>query len=132
MELHEVTHGREIMQHNAITSGRYEYSACQLDIIFMTLAMMEKEDSPHKVYTLHVKDIEAITGRQWQYNQLKEATEGLGSRMIELDTPISYTQMWLFRKVTYLKGKGRIDIKLNDELRPYLFELKDNFTVMQL
>jgi plasmid replication initiation protein len=132
MDLQELPPDREILQHNAITSGRYEYSACQLDIIFMTLAMMEKDDSPDKIYTLYAKDIEAITGRQWQYNQLKEATQGMGSRMIEIDTPTTYTQMWLFRKVSYLKGKGRIEIKLNDEMRPYLFELKDNFTVMQL
>ncbi|WP_312306352.1 hypothetical protein [Chryseobacterium sp.] len=42
MELIDVnTEDKVILQHNAITSGRYDFSACQLDILFMLLSCLE-------------------------------------------------------------------------------------------
>jgi len=52
--------------------------------------------------------------------------------MFEIDTPESYDQIWLFSRVKYLKGTGSFTIKLNDEATPYFFDLKNNFTAMQL
>jgi plasmid replication initiation protein len=118
-----------IFQHNVITSGRYDYSACMLDILFMVLSCLEKNKLE---YNIQAHDIEAITGRKWNYKQLREATENIGSRMFEIDTPESYDQIWLFSRVKYLKGTGSFIIKLNDEATPYFFDLKNNFTAMQL
>lgn len=118
-----------IMQHNAITSGRYDFSACMLDILFMVLAGLQKDKL---TYTIYVKDIEAITGRNWNFQQLREATEAMGSRVFEIETNDRYTQLWLFSKVDYLTGTGSFDVKINSDAAPYFFELKNNFTAMQL
>lgn len=130
MELMDISKDDKLIyQHNVITSGRYDYSACMLDILFMVLSCLEKDKLE---YTIHTHDIEAITGRKWNYKQLREATESIGSRMFEIDTPESYDQIWLFSRVKYLKGTGSFTIKLNDEATPYFFDLKNNFTAMQL
>ena len=83
-------------------------------------------------YTIHVQDIEQITGRKWNLKQLREATESIGSRMFEIETSESLDQIWLFSRVKYLKGTGSFVIKLNDEATPYFFDLKNNFTALQL
>lgn len=128
----KVSEQLEIRQHNAITSARYDYSAVQLDILFYLLAKLNKDDAPNKVYQIQLKEIEAITGRTWNYQQLKEATADMGSRMFEVNTKDSYEQIWIFQKVRYENGKGYFTIKLSEEIRPYLFELKNNFTSFQL
>lgn len=130
MELIDVNKDiKVIYQHNVITSGRYDYSACMLDILFMVLAGLEKNKLE---YTIHTHDIEHITGRKWNYQQLREATESIGSRMFEIETPESLDQIWLFSRIKYLKGTGSFTIKLNSEAAPYFFDLKNNFTAMQL
>lgn len=118
-----------IIQHNAITSGRYDFSACMLDILFMTLACLENGT---REYTIRAIDIETITGRKWNYKQLREATETLGSRMFEIETAEKYTQLWLFSSVEYHLGQGSFTISINDKALPYFFELKNNFTAIQL
>lgn len=130
--LMEVLEQLEIRQHNAITSARYDYTATQLDILFYLLSKLNKDDQPSQTYQIHVKDIEAVTGRQWNYQQLKEATADMGSRMFEVNTKDSYEQIWIFQKVRYERGKGYFIIKLAEDIRPYLFELKNNFTSYQL
>ncbi len=130
MELMDINkENKLIYQHNVITSGRYDYSACMLDILFMVLAGLEKDKME---YSIHTHDIEHITGRKWNYNQLREATENIGSRMFEIETPERLRQMWLFEYVDYVKGTGSFNIKINETAKPYFFELKNNFTALEL
>jgi len=116
-------------QHNAITSGRYDFTACQLDILFMLLSALEQDEL---TYTIRAKDIELLTGREWNYQQLKKSTEDIGSRMFEIETPEYYQQIWLFQKVTYLKGQGAFEVMISEPAKPLFFELKNNFTHFQL
>lgn len=130
MELMDVNiENKLIYQHNVITSGRYDYSACMLDILFMVLSCLEKGKLE---YTIHAQDIEEITGRKWNLKQLRESTESIGSRMFEIETPNEIDQIWLFSRVKYMKGTGSFIVKLNDEATPYFFDLKNNFTALQL
>lgn len=121
-----------IKQHNAITSGKYEYTSCMLDILFMVLALMDGNRPDKREYQIYVNDIETITGRKWNYQQLREATESIGSRMFEIETPQSLKQLWLFSSVEYLIGTGSFVVKINEDAMPYFFELKNNFTMLHL
>jgi len=128
----ETTTAIAIRQHNAITTARYDYSACQLDILFYVLSKLKRDDGPDTQYCIYVKDIEEMTGRRWNYQQLREATADMGSRMFEVENAHVYKQLWMFQKVEYIKGKGYLEIELSRHIRPYLYELKDNFTSYQL
>lgn len=125
----EMFENKEVMQHNAITSGRYDFTACQLDIMFMLLGFLEKGKGTYRIYA---KDIEQITGRRWEYGQLREATENMGSRMFEIETAKSYKQIWLFSQVEYLHGTGSFEVTINEKVMPYFFDLKNNFTLFKL
>jgi plasmid replication initiation protein len=52
----------------------------------------------------------------------------MGSRVFEVQTETRYRQLWMFQRVDYLLGQGIIEIKLTEDILPYLFDLKDNFT----
>lgn len=125
---------KRIMQHNAITSGRYDFSACQLDILFMLLASLSQNELN---YRITAKDIELITGRSWNYAQLRKATEEIGSRMFEIDIKqdngkMIYEQLWLFQRVRYIEGQGAFEVMISEPAKPYFFELKNSFTSIQL
>ena len=123
---------KKIKQHNTITSGRYDFSACQLDILFMLLATLDESDELGKEYHIRVRDIELITGRKWNYQQLREGTEDMMSRVFEIQESRGLAQIVLFTKVQYLDGTGSFYMKINEEARPYFFDLKNNFTLLEL
>lgn len=116
-------------QHNAITSGRYDFTSCQLDILFMILSSLKEDEM---TYTIRAKDIELLTGREWNYQQLRKSTEDIGSRMFEIEKVDSYKQIWLFQSVEYLVGQGAFEIMISEPAKPLFFELKNNFTHFQL
>ena len=132
MEIQKTPSEKKIKQHNTITSGRYDFSACQLDILFMLLASLDESDEVSKQYHIRVKDIELITGRKWNYQQLKDGNEGLLSRVFEIQMPKGLKQIVLFNEVQYLDGTGSFYMKINESARPYFFELKNNFTLLEL
>lgn len=120
---------KEVRIHNDIASGRGDFSACMLDILFYILADFKKNE---RFYTVRVKDISELTGKEWQYQQFREATEQMGSKMFEIETGTSLLQLWLFSSVEYKKGTGSFEVEISKKAMPYLEDLKENFTSMQL
>ena len=118
-----------IMQHNAITSGRYDFSSCQLDILFTILSILKEGELS---YQIHANDIEVLTGRLWNLQQFKDSTEDMLTRMFEISTNDDYTQFVLFQYFKYKQGQGTIEVRLSDISLPYFFELKNTFTTIQL
>lgn len=132
MELQNIPQERKIKQHNTISSGRYDFSACQLDVLFMLLATLEEEDTANKRYNIRVKDIELITGRKWNYQQLVESNEEMMSRVFKIEESDGLRQIVLFSEIKYLDGTGSFDMVINEPARSYFFELKNNFTLLEL
>jgi len=134
MELMTIQDAQELgekiyKQHNAITSGRYDFTACQLDVLFMLLSLLDENEM---IYTIRAKDIELLTGREWNYQQLRKSTEDIGSRVFEIETNEYYEQIWLFQKIKYLKGQGAFEVMISEPAKPLFFQLKNNFTHFQL
>lgn len=123
---------KTIKQDNSITNARYDFTACQLDILFCTMGKIHDDDPKDKVYAIYAKEIESLTGRQWQYGQFKDATESMGSRMFEVNLGDRYRQFWLFQRVDYITGHGKIEIKFSEDAIALLKQLKNSFTTYEL
>lgn len=127
----------QVRQHNAITNARYEYSEMQLDIFLYLLSSLRK-NQPDGTYEISVPEMVKLTGKKYNYQQLRLATEGMGSRMFEIPNETDnkgrqvWRQMWMFDRVDYVHGKGIIEIEFTRTIQPYLFDLKATFTSFQL
>lgn len=121
----------QIRQSNALTNARFEYTELQLDLFFFILSRLKKGQES-TVYQLPIKELSALTGKQYHFPYLRTATADMGSRCFEIEDSTGYQQLWMFRKVHYLKGQGTIEVKLSEDIIPHLFDLKNNFTSYQL
>lgn len=123
----------EVRQSNVLTESRFNFDATQLDIYFYLLSLLRKNDEPGHEYEIYVTQIKAITGREWNYNQLKDSTKELVGRVIEYyDLEGNFVQTGLLASAKYIKGKGCIKVTISREIHPLLFELKEKFTSFQL
>ncbi|MDJ1485910.1 replication initiation protein [Cytophagaceae bacterium YF14B1] len=123
----------EVRQHNIITESRFEMSACQLDLFFFLLYQLDKNDEPGKKYWIYVKDIMTVTSRDWNYAQCKDATRGMMQKVIEIEQKNgNLLQVALFASCEYIKGKGLIEVEISDKIRPYLINIKEEFTSFKL
>jgi plasmid replication initiation protein len=117
----------EVRQSNALTNARFEYSELQLDLFFFMLSKLRKTQES-LVYQLNIKELSALTGKQYHLPYLLLATEGMMSRVFSVTTEKSVKQLSMFQRIEYLTGTGITEIKLSEDILPHLFHLKDNFT----
>jgi len=122
----------QVRQHNAITNARHDLSSVQLDIYFMLLSLLRPGDTQNTKYEIGVLQIEEITGRKWNYQQLRDATGGLIGKVFEIEENDGLLQVSMMSSAKYLKGKGKIQLTISEDLKPYLVDLKNNFTSFQL
>ncbi|NVO85416.1 replication initiation protein [Hymenobacter terrestris] len=122
----------EIRQHNALTTARYEMTACEMDIVFSLLSKLSKQDRAGTIYEIRVQEMQELTGRTWNYKQLLDSTKALNSRIYQIDNSIALLQVSLLASALYRKGKGTIELEISERMRPYLIDLKSNFTSYRL
>ena len=67
-------------------------------------------------------------GRELKHGQVKASTEKLLSRVYNILEGEDLLQVCMISSARYVKGTGRIAIRIDPEVRPYLFDLKSNFT----
>jgi plasmid replication initiation protein len=128
--------GLQVRQHNALTTARYEYSETQLDVFFYLLSQLRK-GQPGAVYEISVPAMSELTSKQYNYKRLREATKEMGSRCFELETTDElgqkvFRQLWLFKRVDYVIGSGRLRVEFTEPAIPFLFDLQANFTSFEL
>lgn len=122
-----------IFQDNELTSSRQEFSALEKNILFMLMAQLKKDDNANKAYYISVNELHSKTGVKNQYVNYKEATKCLVTKYVEIKKPNgNLLQTTFLSHAEYIKGTGIIEIGISPKIRPYLFELKSNFTVLQL
>lgn len=132
MKIVTISENREVRQSNALTEARFEMSATELDILFYLLGIL-KRDNQSKKYQISVLELQSITKKEYQYAQLREATEKMGSRMYEcIFENGDLLQVWLFSSCLYKKGLGIIEVELSERIIPFLFDLKEKFTSFRL
>lgn len=117
-----------LIQHNSLITARYEMSAAEKNITYMLLSQLEEDDPTDKVYYISIKEMESLTGREMKYGQLKSSTAKLISRVYSIPEGDDLLQVGMMSSARYVKGAGRIAIRIDPEIRPYLFNLKSNFT----
>jgi plasmid replication initiation protein len=122
-----------IIQHNSISNAKHDLSATQMDILFTLISKINNDDPEDKVYAITVRELEEYTRTPINYQRLREATKELGSKTFEqVYNDGSYDQIWIFSRVKYERGKGLLLIRFSPDIKPYLFDLKRNFTILNL
>jgi plasmid replication initiation protein len=122
-----------IFQDNAITTARYSMSALEKNIMYMVMAQLGKNDPADRYYRIVAKDLMQRTNKEIRYAEFKEATSRLREREITiLKDNGNILQIGLISSAEYIQGAGVIEIGLDPKIRPYIFELKENFTSFEL
>jgi plasmid replication initiation protein len=128
-----------IKQHNAITTTRYDMSAAEKNIVYMLLAQLRDDDPLRKTYTIRLKDLQEYldkVGQEANREQFEEATKKLVSRVYSIEEENGdFLQLSLVASAKHIRNSNKndtVELEISKSARPYLFQLKNNFTAFQL
>ena len=117
-----------LVKHNSLVAARYEMSAVEKNITYVLLSQIEDDDPVDKVYHVSIKDIEALTGKTLNSKQVDVSTDTLLSRVYHIPEEKGLLKVCMISSAQYIKGTSGIAVRIDPGMRPYLFNLKKNFT----
>ena len=111
-----------------INEAIFNLSAMSLDLICVILAQIEKYDTEYKFYKLNISTIEKRINRKLNRDSFKKSVKELESATLDIS---SESIKW-FEIFNFESSNGILEVKLNEQLKPYLLNLESNFVLAQL
>lgn len=131
MENHLVTQKNELVEAHHVDP----LSINEQKVVLTMISMIEPADDDLKTYTLSVKDFAEMVGLKGEstYTEIKKISKTLVSKVIEI--PIGKKD-WLVAtwasSVRYRSSEGTVELSFDSKLKPYLLQLKNQFTSYRL
>lgn len=122
------------VQSNALINARYDMTAFQKKILLYIIAKIQADDKDFQNYIINIKDFveEADYKSKMLYDKLRKDTKALISKVYEIEEPDGLLQVSILAKAKYIKNKGQIHVSFAPDLKPYLLQLKEQFTATPL
>lgn len=130
-----------VVQHNAMINAGFAMSALEMRCFLVMISRIRREDANLPVCRIPVRELCADSNSKNVYTEVRAMTEKLASRFLLLEVlgPNGERQKEpdiknrpLMGAIDYLKREGVVEAVFNEHLKPYLIELKNNFTKAQL
>ena len=125
-----------IIQHNKLVESRYRLSLQEKRVVLWIISQIKPDDDDFTKHTISIRDFQKITGVSGN-NMHKEIAKitmsliqrGLSIRDLKNDTLLQVS--WL-NSAYYHYQEGLVELKIAQELKPYLLQLREQFTVVSL
>jgi hypothetical protein len=119
---------------NMLIEANYKLGVVEQKIILCLASNINPSDSDFKTYSLAIKDFNKMLGLKGtpKYTELRQITKDLMQKVFELRLNNKVIQVAWLSYVAYNETEGTIDIRFDPFLRPYLLQLKKEFTSYKL
>jgi len=132
-DLNKVRKYQVVKSNTLIQKTRYDLNLKEQKIILRLIQMIKPEDRELGTYTFDIIEFCKLVGinpRSGQnFNDVKAAIKGLADKSFWVDKGDGTSTLcrWIDKPTLHEHG-GVATIRLDDDLKPYLLELKDYFT----
>lgn len=123
-----------IVQSNVLLNSHYQMSMLEMRIFLFMMSKIQVDDEDFKEYNLSVKEIISdlnLKGKSL-YENIQKATLGLMKRIFTIFDETKTVNIAMLSKTIYWHKKGILTLRFDSDLKPYLLQLKENFTISEL
>ena len=126
-----------VKSNNIIQNCSYHLSTQEQKIILYLISKIKPTDKEFESYSFSVVEFCNIYGidsdNGTNYSNLKSTIKSLTSKslLVKLKKNTQSLVRWI-NKAKIIENSGIVEIRLDDDMKPYLLELKNNFTQYEL
>jgi plasmid replication initiation protein len=122
-----------VIKANALIEGRKSFSLLEMKLLLSVISQIKREDKDFERYRVHIQDFKNLLNKQGlTYNKIRNTAKTLKSKNIELETETGHHQTSYFTDIFTYKQQGYMDCYISPFLKPYLLQLKREFTVYDI
>lgn len=123
-----------VNQSKEILNTQQDLDLMERRLIFSIVSLVQPDDEEFKTYTISIKGLAKLIGIEGKsfYERVERAITQLQSKQVHFTQGDTRTVMTWVKTAVYREGEGRVTIKLNEDLAPYLRDLKRAYTKFRL
>ena len=123
-----------VTQANELISARYALPLVEQRLVLTMIARIQPDDEDFKEYKVSIKELSDFIGvdKNSAYRECKKTTENLLKRVLKIQEPGRLLQTHWVSSAEYVDGEGFVLLCFDPKLKPYLLQLKGNFTSCKL
>jgi plasmid replication initiation protein len=123
-----------VTQANELVESRYNLTLGEQRLIFTMIARIQPEDEDFKPYRISLNELAEFLGinKNHIYADCKKITKKLLEKVVEIQEPGRLLQTHWVSSADYIDGTGIVNLTFDPLLKPYLLQLKGNFTSSKL
>ena len=117
-----------------IMNTSYDLSLEEQKIILTLASIVQPNDEEFKPYIFKISEFMELLGvdTKTKYTEIPKITKELMKKVFEIHEENKLIQTAWISGAIYEKGSGRVILKFNPDLKPYMLQLKEQFTQYQL
>lgn len=123
-----------VTKSNALIEANYKLSTIEQKIILYIISQIRKDDADFKMYKLPIQEFSELLGYRGspKYTELREITKNLMRKVLEIREGQKLKQLSWVSYVEYDEHSGYVSLAFDPRLKPYLLQLKREFTTYRL
>lgn len=123
-----------VRKHNELIEAKYKLSLNEQRLILNLITIISPDDDDFSDYVIRASDVAEMFGVHDKdfYVKIQDAVKTLMTRTVDISKDDVVELVHWFSNIRYVKGSGKISVRFDKALRPYLFQLKDHFTQYQI
>ena len=135
--LPEMREYKIVKSNDIIQKARFQLSTQEQKIILYLISKIKPTDKEFESYSFSIVEFCKICGidsdNGSNYSNLKSTIKSLADKSlwVRLDKNSQTLVRWI-NKAKIIENSGIVEIRLDDDMKPYLLELKNNFTQYEL
>jgi plasmid replication initiation protein len=128
-----------VVKANQLIRGRINWTKLEHRVVAMLVAQLKQEDDTFEMQRVHISDLmdmAQISSRDI-YSRAEEVCRKLLNQKVHVRTRTEdgrrmYQGYNCLSTCRYVEGSGYIEAKFNDDMKPFLLQLKRQFTMYRL
>lgn len=135
-ELLEISRNQLVVKHNSlIQKTRYSLNTQQQKIVLYLISRIKPQDDCLQEYDYDIRDFCKVCGIELSgknYQNVKDSIQKLADKSFWIETEEKEMLLRWIEKATIYKKDTRLTIKLDEDLKPFLLNLRSQFTTFEL
>jgi plasmid replication initiation protein len=123
-----------VTKSNVLIEANYKLTVTEQKVILYLVSQINKDDDDFKMYSLPIQHFYELLGYRGspKYSEMREITKNLMRKILEIKEGKKLKQMSWISYVEYDEHSGCVSLSFDPRLKPYLLQLKKEFTTYRL
>jgi plasmid replication initiation protein len=123
-----------ITKNNDLINASYNLSVQETRLMGLMCSQIHPDDNDFQKYTINIAEFLNLLGIKdtAYYTKVKKITRSLLSRVLTIKQHDGLLQVTWLSSAKYIDGQGIVQLCFDPEMKPYLLQLKEQFTSYRL